>query len=110
MPDDFAAAATFGDPDKIIQLKIARAVQVSAGLGAGTSTPVLTTVAASGTVAAGFRKATFVFSPDFVGTVLGGTFAGAADAALSLEAPVGSVLDAVAYTRSAGSIRLITLT
>lgn len=110
MPNDFSAAATFGDPDKIIQLKIAQAVQVSAGLGASTSTPVITTASASGTVAAGFRQATFIFSPDFAGTVLGATFAGAADATLSLEAPGGSLLAAVPYTRTAGSARIVTLT
>jgi len=115
MPDDFSAAATLGDPDKVIRLKIAQSVKathdlLSGGTGAGTSTPVITTVSASGTVAAGFRKVTFIFSADFAGTVLGATFDGATDASLSLEAPVGSVLAAVAYTRSAGSIRIITLT
>jgi hypothetical protein len=70
-------------------------------------TPTITTVTTSGTVAAGARKLTFVFSSDFAGTVLTATFAGANDASISLDAPTPNTLAAVAYTVTAGTIRIV---
>ena len=70
-------------------------------------TPAISTVSASGTVTAGVRRVTFVFSSDFAGTVLTATFAGATDSSITIEAPAGDTLAAIAYTRSAGSMRIL---
>lgn len=70
-------------------------------------TPTITTASGNGTVSAGARKLTFVFSTDFAGTVLGATFAGDDDASITIEAPANDTLAAVAYTVSAGSVRIL---
>lgn len=70
-------------------------------------TPTITTASSSGTVSAGARKLTFIFSADFSGTVLGAAFEGATDTAITIDAPSGDTLAAVAYTRSAGSVRIV---
>ena len=75
----------------------------------GTVAPTITLVAESGTIPAGAKSLTFIFSSDFAGTVLGVAFAGGADSTISLTAPVGDTLTAVVYTVSAGSYRLITI-
>lgn len=76
--------------------------------GAGVQrTPTISTVNSSGTVAAGARKLTFIFSGDFSGTVLGTAFAGGTDASLTIDAPAGDTLAAVGYTVASGSIRII---
>lgn len=78
----------------------------------GARTLTSTTVSASGTVAAGALFAEFIFSSDFAGTVNGNTFSGATDSMWQtppLSRP-GDTLPAIAYTRSAGSIRLTVLT
>src|SRR3954468_240330 len=63
-------------------------------------------VSASGTVSAGCRMITFIFSSDFVGRVDGLAYTGAADASTT-KWPIGEhVYRAIAYTRSAGSIRI----
>jgi hypothetical protein len=72
-----------------------------------TFTATITTVSASGSVGAGARSVTFVFSSDFSGTVLGATFAGSADSSITIAAPSGDMLEAITYTRSAGSIRIL---
>lgn len=74
-------------------------------------TVAIATVSTSGSVAAGARSVEFLFSSDFAGTVDGETFAGATDYSLGpLVAPQGDTLGAIAYTRSAGSIRIVTIT
>lgn len=76
--------------------------------GGGTQrTPTISTASSTGTVAAGAKKLTLVFSSDFAGTVLGAAFSGAADKSIDLNAPDNDTLAAVAYTVSAGSIRII---
>ena len=68
-----------------------------------------TTASASGEVQRGYRKVTFLFSSTFAGTLLGMTMAGATDTApLTIEAPDNCTLGALPYTRSAGSVRIIT--
>lgn len=56
----------------------------------------------SGSVPAGKRAISFVTSSDWVGTINGAAFP--ASAAKSYEAPAGTSLPAIAYTRSAGTL------
>lgn len=70
-------------------------------------TPSITTATASGSVPAGARKLTFIFSNDFAGSVLGSTFSGTNDASVTIDAPAGDTLAAVAYTITAGSLRIV---
>lgn len=70
-------------------------------------TPSIAVVNASGSVAAGARKVTFIFSTDFAGTVMGVAFSGANDAALPIESDGGNTLAAIAYTITAGSARIV---
>ena len=73
----------------------------------GTVTPTITTVTETGTIPAGAKSLTFIFSSGFAGTLLGTAFAGGSDSTVSLTAPVGDTLTAVTYTVTAGSFRLI---
>ncbi len=70
-------------------------------------TPSIVTAVVSGSVPEGARKVTFLFSSDFAGTVLGATFSGAANSFLTIDAPDGDTLGAIAYTRTAGTIRIV---
>lgn len=65
-----------------------------------------TTVSTSGSTAAGTRHIIMVFSSDFVGTVLGVSVTGADQMLEFGPLPLGDTIDAIAYTRSAGSIRI----
>jgi hypothetical protein len=78
--------------------------QITSG---GIATPTIASVTESGTIAAGAKSLTFVFSQDFTGTVLGVAFVGTTDSRISLDAPAGETLTAVVYTVTAGSFRLI---
>lgn len=62
----------------------------------------------NGSVPAGKRAISFVTSSDWVGTINGAAFP--ASAAKSYEAPVGTSLPAIAYTRSAGTLYIDFLT
>lgn len=73
-------------------------------------TPAIASVSSSGSVAAGKKVVDFIFSSDFTGTVLTVAFAGANDSVISFEAPPGDTLAAIAYTVTAGSIRISTIT
>lgn len=70
-------------------------------------TPTITTAATDGTVAAGARGLTFIFSSDFAGTILGAAFSGGTDSSVTIPVPSGDTLGAVAYTISAGSARIV---
>jgi len=82
-------------------------VDTEAGAGA-TRTPALTSVTASGSVTAGKKSVAFLASDDFVGTVAGGTLP--AGKAISFEADGSDTLSAIAYTRSAGTLYIGSLT
>jgi hypothetical protein len=69
-------------------------------------TVTITTASSSGSVAAGAKRILFIFSADFVGTILGATFSGTTDYSFPIEAPLGDILPVIAYTRSAGSVRI----
>jgi hypothetical protein len=74
-------------------------------------TPAITSVNASGSVAAGKRFIEFMLSADFAGTIGGVTFAGTTDYSVGpFIAPVADTLGAIAYTISAGSMRILTVT
>lgn len=77
----------------------------------GARTLTSTTPTGNGTVAAGALYAEFIFSSNFAGTVNGNTFAGATDYIWQTPplARPGDTLPAIAYTISAGSIRLTVL-
>lgn len=64
-------------------------------------------VSAGGTVTAGCRTVTFVFSSDFSGTVNGVTYSGATDTSRTFKDIGEHVYRAIVYTRSAGSIRIL---
>lgn len=63
-------------------------------------------VSASGTVKGGCRSVTFIFSSDFTGTVDGLAYTGAADASMPFPAIGEHTYGVIAYTRTAGSIRI----
>lgn len=79
----------------------------AAGAAATAVTPTISTVTTSGNVTAGSRSCTLIFSSNFAGTVLGATYAGGTDAAQAFVAPSGCTLSAIAYTITAGSIRIV---
>lgn len=66
------------------------------------------TVSASGSIAAGFRAITFIPRASFAGTILGQTFA-STDAAFTITAPPGCTLGPISYTRSAGTLTILTI-
>lgn len=70
-------------------------------------TPTITSVTSSGTVAAGARNVTFVFSSTFTGSILGVAYAGSSDASQTISAGSADALDAIAYTVTAGSMRIV---
>lgn len=75
-----------------------------------TRTQSIITVAADGTVAAGAKYIGLIFSPDFTGTVDLETFSGATDQ--FLEFPLlgdNQTYASLAYTRTAGTIRIVTI-
>lgn len=87
-----------------------RATAVPVSLPATARTPAVSLVTTNGTVASGKKIVDFIFSSDFTGTVLTVAFTGAADSVISFEAPPGDTLAAIAYTVTAGSIRIVTIT
>lgn len=76
-------------------------------LGGDQLTPISALVTTGGTVASGKKHIEFIFSSDFVGNVNGIAYTGVSEAAQIFNAPSGSTFGAIAYTVSAGSIRLI---
>jgi hypothetical protein len=84
------------------------AVPVEIVSGAGSQlTPIITSTSANGTVAAGKRYVEFILSSDFTGTILGTAFAGPRDVAFELPLlPVGDSYTVIAYTVTAGSMRI----
>lgn len=68
-----------------------------------------TIVSASGTVAAGKQSVQFVPSSDFTGTLLGAAWPGT-NAAIGFSANGNDTLGAIVYTRTTGSITILTIT
>lgn len=67
-----------------------------------------TTATENGSVPAGALRLLFIFSADFAGTVNGGAYDGAEDASIPFEAgEQGARLPAIAYTVTAGNVRII---
>lgn len=64
-------------------------------------------VTTGGTITRGLRGVVFIFSSDFVGTIAGTAFTGAADGSFSPPIQPGDTLAAMTYTVSAGSMRII---
>lgn len=69
-------------------------------------TPAASVVTASGTVAAGKKSVALIPSADFAGTILG---VDVGTQPLTFEAPAGDTLAAIVYTRSAGSLTILTI-
>lgn len=69
--------------------------------------PAFTSSTAAGSTTAGSRYVLFIFSSDFVGTIGGVAFTGAADSSLELRAPEGDTFAAIPWTRSAGTVRVV---
>lgn len=76
-------------------------------LSAKTVEPVGVTKTTSGTVAAGARGVLFVFSSDFTGTINGVAWAGSADSYYQPPIQAGDTFAAIAYTVTAGTVRII---
>lgn len=72
----------------------------------GSITPSGSTVTTSGNTTAGKKVVKMIFSSDFAGTVLTNTYAGGTDYSDEWRAPEGYTLAAMAYTISAGNIRI----
>lgn len=70
--------------------------------------PACTAAVASGSTTAGATNITFLADSSFVGTLLGQTFA--AGASLTFRASENNTVGAIAYTRSAGTLYIYTLT
>jgi len=76
--------------------------------GAGTQrTQTITLLTTSGTIAAGARGLTLIFSTDFTGTVGGVAFNGANDSSFTFPIPSGDTIGAVSYVVTTGSIRAV---
>lgn len=85
------------------------ALKVDITGGGGTpQTVARSVVSTSGSVTAGATSVTIFSSSDFVGTVAGAAFS--ASIAENFTAQPGSTLGAIAYTRSAGSLTISTIT
>lgn len=70
-------------------------------------TPTISTATANGTVAAGTRNVTFIFSSTFTGSILGVAYAGSTDASQTFNAGSADALAEIAYTVTAGSLRIV---
>lgn len=66
----------------------------------------ITTATTSGSVTRGARSVTFIFSSDFAGTVAGVAFAGATDSSFTPPIQTGDTFSAIAYTVTAGNVRI----
>lgn len=98
-------------PAAAIELLLAKLDAVIAGEGgsAASQTPALAVLSsASGTIAAGAKSVSILASADFVGTVLTAVFT--AGASVTYNATGINTIGAIAYTRSAGSLLVATLT
>lgn len=68
----------------------------------------ITLATSSGTVAGNAKRVTLIFSSDFTGTVGGVAFAGATDSSVTFSADQpGDTLAAIAYTVTAGNVRIV---
>lgn len=63
----------------------------------------------SGSVPARTKQVTFIFSATFTGTIAGSAFAGwaGADVPLTITAPDGDTLDAIPYTVTTGTLKIV---
>lgn len=105
------------DSDNTLLFKAARQLdpRTAAGggvpfvLGGGTARTLTGTAAVlDGTVAAGARSVTFSSGSSWVGTIAGAVFP--ASTTVTISAPFNDTLAAIAYTRSAGTLNIFTLT
>lgn len=69
--------------------------------------PTKTTVSVSGSVTAGKYAVTFITSDDFVGTILGDS-TGVSEV-ITFSTDYNAVLEALAYTITAGSLTILTI-
>lgn len=104
------------ESDNTLLFKIARQLdpRISFGGGipvapaTGVSRTLTTTAAvATGTTAAGAKSIVFSSSSDWAGTIAGAAFP--ASTTITLNAPFGDTLAAVAFTRSAGTLNIFAL-
>lgn len=103
------------DTDNTLLFKIARQVDSRIALGgvpvspaAGVARTLTTTAAvASGSVAVGAKSIVFSSSSDWAGTIAGAAFP--ASTTVTVNAPFGDTLAAIAFTRSAGTLNIFRL-
>jgi len=79
------------------------------GATAGSSTVSSSSVTTSGTVPAGSSAVTFIFGSTFSGTVNGVDYVGSTDSSISFASNNGKLLS-IAYTVSAGTLRILKVT
>lgn len=88
---------------------MSEALQALSGSSTGTTAvPTTTAKVASGTVAAGCKQITFIASSDFAGTILTNPVL-PSSAGLTMTAPPGQTIGAIAFTRSAGTLYTVEL-
>lgn len=100
VPIGAASDSTTGE----LGVKVHVISSVAPGGGGSEITPTMTLVTTSGSVAAGSRALTFVFSADYTGTVLGASIDGASTSSFNFPIPSGYTLGEVEYTVSTGNI------
>lgn len=114
MRDIYSGPPLYGDTDNTILLMLWGRMQavveaIGGGGGGGTvRTAALTAAVASGSVTAGAKSVSFSSSSDFAGTIGGAAFG--ASQALVFAADGADTIGAIAYTRSAGTLYIATLT
>jgi len=118
MSDYFSGPAKDGDSSNQLLAKIwywvyrnwqATTGGGSSGGGGVQRTLTSSAATASGSLAAGAKSIAIVTSSDFSGTINGAAFPAFASFNVSVDAPANT-LPAVAYTRSAGTLYITTLT
>ena len=103
------------DSNDIVLRKMALMLEVISGVTNPTTltpnvyTPHVTVATTNGTVSSGSRQVTFTFLTGFTGTVLGQAYT-ASSAPLILIAPSNSTFGSIAYTVSAGSVQIVSVT
>jgi hypothetical protein len=103
------------DGDSIILRKIALMLGVISGVSTETSynptqyTASIVVATTSGSVSAGKKQITFTFQPGFTGSVGGQSYT-ATSSPVIITAPINATLAAIAYTVTAGSVQIVSLT
>lgn len=103
------------DGDAAVIRKIGLMLQLMSGVSSSASytpnnyTPSVVVANSNGSVASGASQVTFNFQPGFSGSVAGQAYTASSNP-LVISAPVNATLSSIAYTVTAGSVEIISLT